>query len=52
MSWEFFIPQERIEGDLVPSDCRIRCVQVLEGGFLSPAFEEGSTEDGKPGFPP
>ena len=36
----------------MPSDCRIRCVKVLEGGFLSPALEEGSTEDGKPVFPP
>ena len=52
VSWELFVPQERVEGDLVPSDCRIRCVKVLEGGFLSPALEEGSTEDGKPVFPP
>ena len=50
VSWELFVPQERVEGDLVPSDCRIRCVKVLEGGFLSPALEEGSTEDGKPEF--
>ena len=51
-SWELFVPQNRVEGDLAPSDCRIRCVKVLEDGFLSPALEEGSIEDGKPVFPP
>ena len=24
VSWELFVPQERVEGDIVPSDCRIR----------------------------
>ena len=25
VSWELFVPQKRVEGDLAPSDCRIKC---------------------------
>ena len=50
--WELYIPQDHLEGTPGPSDCSVRAVRVLEGGFLSSSSEQGSMSEGRPVLSP